>query len=234
MTVSSIRWIPLALVAASLAAASARPAAAQVKLVDEGSFTISRKGNRVGKETFSISRSDTQNEHVYLANATVDFDAQRLQPKLRTDTSYAPLASQMEVRTNEQLQLKLKGVIGRGRFSARVSTPNGEAAKEYIVADGALVIDDDVFHQYYFLAQRIRGSVFTVPVVIPTRNVQQTMRVQVVGVERVIIGGTPTDARRLSATMPSGPARDIWVDSQGRVLKVTLGDVTALRDELPH
>jgi hypothetical protein len=234
MTVVCSRWIPLALTAAALAAGSPRPAAAQVTIVDEGSFTISRKGNRVGKETFTIRRSDTPTEHVYVANATVDFDAQRLSPALRTDTSYAPLAYQMEVRTNDQLQLKLTGVIGRGRFSARLRTPTGQAAKEYIVSDGALVIDDDVFHQYYFLAKRIRGSSFTVPVVIPTRNVQETMRVQVVDVERVVIGGTPTDARRLTATMAGGPARDIWVDAQGRVLKVTLGDVTALRDEMPR
>jgi len=237
MTHAPVSWVRLAraaVLAGVIAAAAPRGAAAQVTIVDEGTFTIFRKSARIGRETFTIKRSIAPNEDVYEANATVDFDAQRLSPALRTDTSYAPLAYQMEVRTNDQLQLRLKGVIGRGRFSARVRTPSGEAAREYIVSVGALVIDDDVFHQYYFLAQRIRGSSFTVPVVIPTRNVQVTMRVQVVGVERVTIGGTPTDARRLAATMAGGTARDIWIDAQGRVLKVTLGDVTALRDELPH
>jgi hypothetical protein len=237
MTHAPLAWLRLAratAVAGVIAAAIPRAAAAQVTIVDEGTFTIFRKNARIGRETFTIKRSVAPNEDVYEANATVDFDAQRLSPALRTDTTYAPLAYQMEVRTNDQLQLRLKGVIGRGRFSARVRTPSGEAAREYIVSVGALVIDDDVFHQYYFLAQRIRGSSFTVPVVIPTRNVQVTMRVQVVGVERVTIGGTPTDARRLAATMAGGAARDIWIDAQGRVLKVTLGDVTALRDELPH
>lgn len=237
MTTSAVSWLRLVRLAAALGALAAvapRPAVAQVSIVDEGTFTISRKSTKVGRETFTIRRSVTPNEDVYVANATVDFDAQHLTPALRTDSSYAPLAYQMEVRTNDQLQLRLKGVIGRGRFTARVRTPSGEAAREYIVSEGALVIDDDVFHQYYFLAQRIRGSSFTVPVVIPTRNVQVTMRVQVVGVERITIGGTPTDARRLNATMSGSTPRDIWIDAQGRVLKVTLGDVTALRDELPH
>ena len=235
MTAIPMKWASLACAACLIASAVPRPAAAQEKIVDEGSFTIFRKGVRVGRETFTIRRSDTPNEAVYVANATVDFDAQRLTPALRTDTSYAPLAYQMEVRTNDQLQLRLKGVIARGRFSARVKTPTGEAAKEYIVSEGALVIDDDVFHQYYFLAQRLgKGTTLTVPVVIPTRNVQQTMHVQLMGVERVVIGGTPTDARRLTATISGGTTRDIWVDSQSRVLKVTLGDVSAVRDEMPR
>src|SRR5262249_44125772 len=150
--------------------------------IDEGSFSILRKGVRVGRETFTIRRSFEGAESVYVANATVEFDTQRLTPALRTDTAFRPLAYQMEVRTNDQLQLRLKGVIGRGRFSARVRTPSGEAAKEYIVSEGALVIDDMVFHQYYFLSQRVKGSVITVPVVIPQRNVQLSMRVQPSGV----------------------------------------------------
>ncbi len=234
MNAIPIRW---AILAGALAVAAAKlpaPAAAQETIVDEGSFTIFRKGARVGRETFTIRRSVTANEDVYVANATVDFDAQRLTPALRTDTGFAPLAYQMEVRTNDQLQLRLKGVIARGRFSARVRTPTGEAAKEYIVSDGALVIDDDVFHQYYFLAQRFKGAAFSVPVVIPTRNVQQTMHVQPMGVERVVVGGTPTDAHRLNATITGGATRDIWVDSKGRVLKVTLGEVSAVRDEMPR
>jgi hypothetical protein len=60
------------------------------------------------------------------------------------------------------------------------------------------------------------------------------MHVQLMGVERVVIGGTPTDARRMNATISGGATRDIWIDSQGRVLKVTLGDVSAVRDEMPH
>jgi len=228
------RWLRLALAAAAVAGGARAAISQQITVVDEGAFTIFRQATRVGRETFTIRRSETPTEKIYEASASVEFDTQRLSPALRTDDKYAPLAYQMEVRTNDQLQLRLKGVIGRGRFSARVRTPNGEAAKEYIVSEGALVIDDDVFHQYYFLAQRIHGTSFTVPVVIPTRNVQVTMRVQVVGVERVTIGGTPTDARRLNATLAGGTPRDIWIDGQGRVLKVTMGDVTALRDELPH
>jgi len=230
---TSVRRMILAC-AGLMFAAMPRDGAAQTGIVDEGSFTIARAGARVGRESFTIRRSLEGNSEVYVANATVEFDTERLSPALRTDTSFAPLAYQMEVRTNDQLQLRLKGVIGRGRFTARVRTPTGEATKEYIVSEGALVIDDMVFHQYYFLAQRAKGSSFTLPVVIPQRNAQLTMRVQVAGPDRIVVGGTPVDARRLVATVTGGPARDIWVDAQGRVLKVSMGNITAVRDELPR
>jgi hypothetical protein len=230
-------WFALAAALASLLAAGALAgaAAAQVRTVDAGSFTIYRAGARIGRETFTIRRSVERSGDVFDANATVEFDAERLSPRLSTDTSFAPLAYQMEVQLNNQFEMRLTGVISRGRFSTRVRTPTGQAAKEYIVSEGALVIDDDVFHQYYFLAQRLTGAagVLTLPVVIPRRNLQETMRVTVAGTERIIIGGTPVDARHLVAVGSGGATRNIWVDAQGRVLKVTLGNITALRDELP-
>jgi hypothetical protein len=213
-----------------------RAASAQVVTVDEGSFTILRGGSRVGHESFTIRKTAGPGGDIFVANATVDYDSQRLSPALRTDDSFSPLAYQVEVRSGNAVQERLKGLLGRGRFSAQVTTPQGESAKEYVVSDGALVLDDDVFHQYYFLAQKLRGGSGSVPVVIPRRNVQETMRVQANGSERVAIGGVPLDARQIILTEPSGATRRIWVDGQGRVLKVSLEarGVVAQRDDPPR
>jgi hypothetical protein len=210
--------------------------AAQVVTVDEGSFTISRGGSRVGHENFTIRKTPGPGGDVFVANATVDYDSQRLSPALRTDNSFAPLAYQVEVRSGDAVQERLKGLIGRGRFSAQIMTPQGESAKEYVVSDGALVLDDDVFHQYYFLAQKLRGGSGSLPVVVPRRNVQETMRAQTNGSERLTIGGVPLDARQIILTEPSGATRRVWVDAQGRVLKVSLEGrgVVAQRDGPPR
>jgi hypothetical protein len=213
--------------------------AAQVAVVDDGSFTITRGGARIGHETFTIRRTAGPGGNVYVANATVDVDTERLSPALRTDGSFSPLAYQLEVRDGNEVQERLKGFVGRGRFSAQVRTPQGESTKEYIVSDGALVLDDDVFHQYYFLAQRaerLGAAGGTVPVVIPRRNIQEVMRVRPQGEERVVIGGTAVQARQIVLTEPGGATRHIWVDAQGRVLKVSLDarGIVATRDELPH
>lgn len=228
----------LSLLCALLQLGASGAAAAQVTIVDQGTFTISRGGARVGRESFTIRRSPGPGGDVYVANATVDFDGQRLSPALRTDNAFAPLAYQLEVRTGTRVDQRLRGIVGRGRFSAQVKTPEGESTREYLVSDGALVLDDDVFHQYYFLAQRLDGmgpGGGTIPVVIPRRNVQETMRVRELGSERITIGGSALSARQILLTEPDGATRHIWVDSRGRVLRVSLDarGIVAERDEPP-
>lgn len=215
------------------------PAAApsQVAVVDEGSFTISRSGSKIGQETFTIRRTPGPGGDVYVANATVEFDSERLSPALRADDSFEPLAYQLEVRSGGEVRERLRAIVGRGRISAQVKTAKGESTKEYIVADGALVLDDNIFHQYYFLARRAsRSGPASVPVVIPQRNTQVVMRVSTKGNDDVRIGGRNLPAHLLVLTEPGGGTRHIWVDEQGRVLKVALDarGITALRDDPPR
>lgn len=217
--------------AALLAATSL---SAQVTTVDEGRFIISRAGQRIGTEDFRIRRQASPGGDVLVAQATVAFDDRRLSPALRADSSGAPLAYQVQVQVGSEVQEHLSGRIGRGRFSAQLRTPRGESAKEYIVADGALVLDDDVFHQYYFLGRSERTG--AVPVVIPRRNAQVTMHVRPDGTELVAIGSAQVSARQLVLTEQDGSVRRVWLDSQGRVLKVALegSGVVATRDEVPR
>jgi hypothetical protein len=220
-----------ALPAALLAAASL---SAQVTTVDEGRFIISRAGQRIGTEDFLIRRQASPGGDVLVAQATVAYDDRRLSPALRADSTGAPLAYQVQVKVGAEVQEHLSGRIGRGRFSAQLRTPRGESAKEYIVADGALVLDDDVFHQYYFLGRSDRTG--AVPVVIPRRNAQVTMRVQPDGTEQVAIGSAQVSARQLVLTEQDGSVRRVWLDAQGRVLKVALegSGIVATRDEPPR
>jgi len=212
----------------------ALPAAAQVAVVDEGSFTISHNGTRIGREEFAIRRTPNPGGDVLVANATVVYTDRRLSPALQTDAAGAPLRYQVEVSAGADVHERLQGRVGRGRFSAQLRTPRGESAREYVVADGALILDDDVFHQYYFLARA--GRTGSVPVVVPRRNVQVTMRVDNEGADMVAISGDRVAATRYVMTEPDGAARRIWVDAQGRVLKVTLESrgITATRDDPPR
>ncbi|MBK5187683.1 MAG: hypothetical protein JJD97_05520 [Gemmatimonadaceae bacterium] len=214
-------------------------ASAQVTTVDEGTFTITRGGtrpsDRIGQESFTIRRTRGPGGDVIVANATVTFDTEHLAPALRTDTSFSPLAYQVEVRTGTDVE-RLRGRIGGGRFSAQLKTAKGESSKEYIVSDGALILDDDIFHQYYFLVQRARGGSATIPVVIPRRNLQETMRIQTGANEQVRVGTSSVEARHYTIQEASGATRQVWADAQGRVLKVQLDrtNITATRDELPR
>jgi hypothetical protein len=209
-------------------------APAQVTVVDEGSFTISRAGAPVGRESFMIRRTASPGGDILVASATVELNDHRLTPALRTDAAGAALAYQVEVKSGANVQERLSGNMGRGRFSARLRTPRGESAKEYIVADGALVLDDDVFHHYYFLATGNRNG--ALPIVIPRRNVQVAMRVESAGRETVKLGAASIEARHLVITEPGGSVRHVWVDADGRVLRVSIESlgVVATRDRPPR
>ena len=219
----------------ALSAATATPAVTQVTTLDEGTFTISRNGVAVGRESFTIRSSPGgSGGPVVQARATVSYDDRRLTPVLKADSIGSPTEYQLEVRAGANASEVLKGVIRRGRFSATMQTPRGENLKEYVVSEGALVLDEDVFHQYYFLARGNRTG--SVPVVVPHRNVQVVMRIEDRGAASVAIGGRSIAGRALVLIEPGGANREIWVDAQGRVLKVAIPSrgLVAIRDEPPR
>ena len=208
-------------------------AGAQVRTIDQGSFTITMNNQRIGREDFSIVEdASTQTGRIY-AKGTVEYRERglKLQPVLTANTAGASTEYEIAIRGGP-IQ-KWTGEINRNRVRSFVSSERGQAAKEFVVSVGAIVLDDDVFHQYYFVAKRAgEGSI---PVIIPQRNAQSTVTVARLATERVDIGNAQADAQKLSVTESSGPAREVWVDSQGRVLKVAIPSrgIIAIRDELP-
>lgn len=213
-------------------ALAARPALTQSTTLDEGSFTITVNGARAGREDFRIRR--TPDGAQIQATATVTYADRRLAPRMNTTPEGLPTTYVVEVKDGGEGDETVSGLVGRGRVSARVKSSRGESAKEFIVSHGAVVIDDDVFHQYYFITRAAMSG--TVPVIVPRRNTQVTMRVTRAGTERVEIGGTAIEAQKFRISDPAGADREVWADSSGRILKVTIPSkgVVALRDDPPR
>ncbi len=207
--------------------------AQSARTLDAGSFTITVNGQRVGREDFTISGTPGASGMEYLSKATVTWGDRRLTPSLWSDSAGAPSRYRVEVRGTSGSVERWTGTISRGRVSAQINTARGESDREYVVADGAVMLDDDVFHQYYFVAQRASSS--TVPIVVPRRNTQMGLRVSNVGSERLTIGGKSIEGQHLQFTEPSGTVRDVWVDSAGRVLRVAIPSkgIVAQRDDPP-
>ena len=86
------------LLAAILAGLAITPAAAQVKVLDEGSFTITDRGARIGREEFRIRLTPGPQGGLVVASATVAYDERRLVPILRTDSAGTPLEYMVEQR----------------------------------------------------------------------------------------------------------------------------------------
>lgn len=223
------------MLATLVAAAGPSVVTAQVaRTLDRGSFTISIAGQRVGREDFTISGTPGANGMEFISRATVVMGDNRLTPSLRSDSTGNPLLYEVRVRGTSGATEQWMGGITRGRVSARINTERGASEREYVVAEGAVLLDDDVFHQYHFVAARASGA--SVAVVIPRRNTQLVLKVTRSGSENIVVAGTTVSAQHLIFTEPNGATREVWIDGEGRVLKVAVParELIAIRDEVPR
>lgn len=233
------RALAVALAAALLVGAAlvARPAAAQVTAVDEGSFTVTRGGAPLGREEFRILRQPAAGGVAYVARALGAYGERRVSPALQTDSSGRPQRYQADVRSGSALEQRLTAQGAGVRFAAQSTTPTGEASREYLVPDGGLLVDDDVYHQWFALGLRRRADTATaVPVLAPRRNALRTFTVTTREATRLAVGGATLDATHLVLTDVADRRREVWLDRAGRVLRVALPDegIVAQRDDPPR
>ena len=221
-------------VVAALLLVVAVPLEAQVTLVDEGSFTVTRNGTRIGREEFSIRSAPGPNgSTLFVAQASAVYDDRRLFPALSARPNGSPVSYQVEVRRGTDVEERWSGTVGGGRVSARITTARRDAVSEFLVTEGAVLLDDDIFHQYFFVARRRTAA--PLPVIAARRNRQEVLKVVDRGLQTVDIGGQPLSAQTFLATGPGGIERQVWVDADGRVLKVVVAaqGLMALRDDPP-
>jgi hypothetical protein len=207
-------------------------ALAQGAPFDEGTFVVSRHGVVVGKEAFRILRSSGRGE-LYTSTAQCAFGDRRISPALSADASGIPLLYRLEVKNGGDLEERLQAKGRPGRLHAVLQTRTGESSKEYVIASGALILDDDIYHQHFFVPLARRSG--DVMVVVPRRNTQVAGRVEERGRDKIRIDGKDVMAVHLVITLPDG-ARDLWFDDGGRLLKVAVParGLIALREELPR
>src|SRR5688572_9980094 len=106
------------LAALALGALTPFSASGQLVTLDEGTFSISRNGTVIGRESFVIRTMPGSGGPIIQARGTVvyDGDGRRLTPVLRADSGGAAIEYQLEVRTGANATEVLTGSIQRGRF----------------------------------------------------------------------------------------------------------------------
>lgn len=211
--------IPLALWLAAVAS----PVRAQTEIVDEGTFRLSVRGTAVGTETFSIRRSGTGSGATYVAQGRVVLDSgDQTRALLQVDgPELRPSAYQIEVTGSEKQSIR--GQAAGNRFRAQIVSTAGETMREYLASDGAVVIDEGVAHHYYFLVSAL-GQRDRVPVIIPRQSRQISAEISDGGNETIRVGGRDLAARRVDVR-PAGLApRSVWIDQEGRVLRLSIPD----------
>lgn len=211
------------LAGALLVAAAA--AQAQTVTLDEGTFRILVDGTEVGMETFSIRQNGTGNDAVVIARGRVVLDAvrggQEVQASVQlTGGGLRPAAYDMEVRGGDAQRINAR--VAGSRVSARISAAAGENMREYLVSEGAVLVDEGVAHHYYFVARRSPGNAFTVPIMVPRSSRQVSAQVTIDGSEGVRIGSSTVQATRFTVSPAGGAAATVWADAQGRILRVEI------------
>lgn len=201
-------------------------------VVDEATFIITRKGAPVGRESFKIIRAPGQGGQVYRAVASSALGEDRVSTTLSTDSTGAPVSYESTLSLRGEVKERLQGRGRPDRFSVGVQTKSGEAINEYVVRPGTIILEDGIYHQYWFA---VRDGA-EVSVIAPRSGRQEVLGLEDLGTEELAIGRQRLSGRHLTLVGGTGGKREVWVDSQGRLLKVALPDqgLVATRDDPPR
>lgn len=225
------RTAPVVVLAALLGGASA---AAQTTVLDEGTFRLTVRGTPVGTETFTIRRTGTGAGAAVVAQGRITLDSgEQTRALLQVDgPGLRPAAYQIEVTGTDPQTIR--GQAAGNRFRAQIVSPTGETMREYLISDGAIILDDGVAHHHYFIAARTAAGT-AIPVIVPAQNRQLTGTLRDAGQETIAIAGQNVAARRLVFEPTGMPARTLWVDGEGRILRLSISDngYVAERTALP-
>jgi hypothetical protein len=224
-------WSLLLALAVSLPSLGAAQSSA---VVDEGTFTVTEKGAPLGRESFRIARTPAPGGQVYLVKGQSALGENRVSTTLGTDSLGVPVHYVSEHTVRGQLVHRFDGRGRPGRFSVIKRTRSGESAREYQLNSGALLMDEDVFHHFYFVP--IAGGLDHLVIIAPRTAQQGRFRVEARGVENVEIAGRSLPGRRFALISSSQATRDVWIDENGRLLKVAIPEkgLVALRDDPPR
>src|SRR4051812_592899 len=198
-----------------LVLAAIAPVSAQTETLDEGTFKIQVAGSEVGSETFSIRQNGSGPDALIIAKGRVVLDAskggtQTVATLQLAGPSLRPAAYEIEMHGADSRSMR--ATVRGSRVSARIMSAAGENQREYLVSDGAVMLDEGIAHQYYFIARRSGTSSSSMPVVIPRESRQGSTTVSYKGSETVSVAGHNLETRHIVVQNAGGAAVDIWAD----------------------
>jgi hypothetical protein len=212
-----------------------RPASAQ-EFLDRGTFLIERSGNEVGREDFAIRRTPARaGTGGILAVATAHYRDRELRPALDLRGDLRPVGYQLDVSAAGRVVERLSAQFGPGRISVRLASQQREVLREFPAAPGIAVLDDDVFHQFYFLPRAASGGVLALRLLRPRAPAIVGATVRRQDADTVTVGGHRLSADRFVLLLESGEERDFWFTADGDLLRVAIPsrEIVATRTALP-
>ncbi len=194
----------------------AAPVHGQTVTIDEGTFTIFVGDRVVGQETFHIRRLGSGADSRIIANADVDLGARKMISILEAAPDLSLSKYQLEVSGDGSTEIFLQR-SGR-RFLVRVISLEGERERELSARDGSVIVEEGIAHHFHFVVP-LMGSAAVVPVVRPRASSEGRLAVSEVDDVSMTIAGEEIAARRVALFLDE-VEHHVWIDFQGRVLRV--------------
>lgn len=235
-----LRFVPAVLALLAGPFGPAAVARAQQPRLDVGSFTITINGQRAGREQFSIQRITSNDGGTVELRSESAVGETRTAMRLEADSAGTPVRYSVEARRGAEQTLRLGGQRVRGRFATLARSVTGEAAREYLLRPGAVVLEDDGIVQYALLLrgrQLDEGAGITLPSLTPVANTQGAVRVVLESKsDVVVIAGARRVARRYRVVSAAGETRLVWAEAEGLLLRLSIPSrgLEALRDDVPR
>jgi hypothetical protein len=208
---------------------------AQVTILDEGTFSRSVNGTRVGREDFSIRAARSVPGAVFVAQANVLEGERRRTVVLNADSVGAPVRFQMESREANTVVGSVVGERQRSLWSGRILTERRESARELPLPADVFIAEAGVVHALWFVVRFGQGR--DVVLFAPSGPAQDTVRIAKGSADSVTVAGRVLEAERwtLSAAGNGELLWEMWLDKAGRILRARqpATGLEALRDDPP-
>jgi hypothetical protein len=225
---------PLALVALVLLGAAPVSLTAQALVLDEGTFSLSMNGERIGREDFSL-RAARGTGGGYIGQGNLLHGEQRRTVVLTVDSTGAPLRFQLDTRELGKVTASVAGQQERQIWSARIVRGGVESARESRLPPDTFIAELGVIHQLWFVLRFGEGRPLTL--LSPSGPTQVRVMVEEQAPDRVALGLREFVARRwVLRRLEDGVVLwELWTDSAGRLLKAAnrVSALEALRDDPP-
>lgn len=143
-----------------------------------------------------------------------------------------PATLQFDV-ANPREPSRVLGQLGRNRFSLRILSRDLERAREYPVRKPFVILDDDVFGLYEIAAWFAGPSAVDVIAIFARAGRREVLSLVESGSGPVTVRGRSIEARHLTLVGGVNQLVHVWVDTQGRLVRVTIPSRKLVAENLP-
>ena len=153
-------------------------------------------------------------------------------PTVEIGSDSLPATLQFDI-ANPREPSRVMGQLGRNRFSLRILSRDLERAREYPVRKPFVILDDDIFGLYEIAAWFAGPSAVDVIAIFARAGRREVLSLVESGSGPVTVRGRSIEARHLTLVGGVNQLVHVWVDTQGRLVRVTIPSRKLVAENLP-